>query len=359
MFRRWWKSLSFYWQIYLFMVIAFGGIITFVEAVAEPFFLAIIVERSQVSEEVGEIILWIGSVFIPTLILGFVVTHLVMRKMGTMVTTAKRLSTGDLSARIPLSGNSGDVFFQLSEVFNEMAQSLHRLVDQEKRLLADISHELRSPLTRMGIATELLALKKELQEIEKVAAILDTEISQMNFLVGQLLEHARDRLVHQGDFSAVNLSDMAADVVDSHSLSASTKNIEINTSITPGIYIWGHPMRLRTIFDNILTNAEFYTPSGTSVSIHLARYADHVSITIRDSGPGVPDDKLEDIFRAFYRIDESRARTSGGVGLGLALAHDAALAMGGDIIARNCQPGLEITVTLPPFSSVDQPRSPP
>lgn len=111
--------------------------------------------------------------------------------------------------------------------------------------------------------------------------------------------------------------------------------------------MWGDPVHLRTIIDNVLTNALFYSPAGGRVEVEVARDANHARITIRDAGPGVPDRHLADIFRAFFRVDASRARGSGGVGLGLALAQDAAVALGGAIAARNAYPGLEVHARLP------------
>jgi two-component system sensor histidine kinase CpxA len=353
MIRRWWHSLGFHWQVYLFMVLTFGGIIAFVEGIADPFVSTLLDEKAQIYGEVGEVILWIISIFVPTLAIGFATTHLVMRKMNAMVRMAKRLSQGDLTARIQSPKNRNDAFNDLSVVFNDMAQSLQELVNHEKRLLADISHELRSPLTRMSLATALLPLKNGPDEIEKTAAILDGEIAHMTSLVGMLLEHARGRLVNHEDFSAVNLSDLTADAADAYDLQASAKDIRITRQILPGIGVRSHPLRLRMIIDGILANAEFYAPPDTEIEVRVGRRAKEAFVSIRDHGPGVPDEHLQDIFKAFFRVDESRARSSGGVGLGLALAHDAAVAMGGDIVAVNRDPGLEVIVTLPQISSGD------
>ena len=105
--------------------------------------------------------------------------------------------------------------------------------------------------------------------------------------------------------------------------------------------------RLRTIFGNILDNAVFYSPAQGIVTVSVSSDEKNVHIAIRDHGPGVPDEKLREIFRAFYRVDESRARASGGAGLGLALAQAEAVRMGGGITAQNARPGLLVTVTLP------------
>ncbi|MCD8352260.1 MAG: ATP-binding protein [Planctomycetaceae bacterium] len=347
MLRRWWRSLGFYWQVYLVMVISFGGIITLVEGVAEPLVLTLLEERFQMDMETSEIILWIVSVLIPTLVLGFIITHMVVRKMTTMVKLAKRLSSGDLAARIHVTGNEKDVFRQLAEVFNEMADSLERLLSHEKRLIADISHELRSPLTRMSLATALLPSKRKPEEFEAMVKVLDDEINQMSALVGTLLQQGRDRLKNRQEYSRIVLADFIQEIADASDCGAAGEGTIINIDCTPNILVLGHAVGLRIIIQNILANALFYSSPKSHVDITIVQDGDRVVITVRDRGTGVPDHHLHDIFKPFFRVDESRARTSGGAGLGLALAQDAAVAMGGTIEARNATPGLEVVVSLP------------
>ncbi|MDR1536273.1 MAG: sensor histidine kinase [Planctomycetota bacterium] len=118
--------------------------------------------------------------------------------------------------------------------------------------------------------------------------------------------------------------------------------------IEPGLAVRGRPARIRLILDNILANALFHSPGDGVVRLALRRDGDRILLSVRDHGPGVPERHLRDIFRAFFRVDRSRAGSGGGVGLGLALVRDAAVAMGGSVEARNAGPGLEIIVSLPP-----------
>lgn len=347
MLRRWWRSLGFYWQVYIAMVVSFGGIIMLVEGVAEPLVLQLLVERFRTDHRTSEIILWIVGVLVPTLAIGFIVTHIVTRKMAVMVKLATRLTSGDFSARINSTGNSRDVFNRMAGVFNEMAGSIERLLSHEKRLLADISHELRSPLTRMGIATALLPLKQQTGQLDKAVAVLENELTQMNTLVAVLLEQGRDRLKSQSEYRQLSLSALTKEILDAHSLVADRKDVVFAADIDPDAGVWGHPLRLRMVMDNIFSNAVFYAPQSSTIDIRVWQTNEWVFLIVRDRGPGVPDKHLMDIFQPFFRVDKSRARTSGGVGLGLALARDAAIAIGGDINAENTDPGLQVTVTLP------------
>lgn len=347
MFRRWWRSLGFYWQIYLLMVLVFGGIIMFVEGIAEPFVQLLIDEKLHLDAQTSEIILWVVSVLLPTLAVGLIITHLVVHRMTSMVDMAKRLSCGDFAARIEATGNEKDVFNQLAGVFNGMADSLERLIAHEKRLLADISHELRSPLTRMSVATALLPAKRESGELNAMVKVLDDEISQMNALVGMLLQQGRDRLKDRREYSRIALAELAGEVVGAHALVAADGGKSIRFEVVREAAVLGHPVGLRMIVENIVSNALFYSPAGGRVEVRIDQDGECAFLSVRDRGPGVPEQHVRNIFKAFFRVDQSRSRASGGTGLGLTLAHDAAVAMGGDIEARNASPGLEVIVSLP------------
>ena len=347
MIRRWWRSLGFFWQVYLFMVATFGAIISFVEGVVEPLALDSVRAVLGTGTAGSETAMWAISVLLPTLPLGYAVTRMVMRKLDNTVKMAERLSRGDLGARIAAEGQDRDVFNKLASAFNNMADSLERLLSHEKRLLADISHELRSPLTRMGVATALLPMKRDAGDFDATIQVLEHEIEQMNGLVGLLLEQGRERLRLHSDLEAVDLTALAHEVAEAFAMITADEGKNLAVGIAPGVVVWGQPLRIRMILENIVSNALFYSPEGGTVDLRVMHDSDYAFVSVRDRGPGVPDKYLQDIFTAFFRVDQSRARTSGGVGLGLALAKDAAVAMGGDIEAVNAGPGLKVTVTLP------------
>ncbi len=351
MIRRRWRSLGFYWQVYIFLVVSFGGVILFVEGVVEPYCIEVWYpdehDEFDDEEEVDEILVWLAASIILPLAFCLFPTRMAMRHMTGMVEMAKRLEKGDLSARMETDGNKNDVFNQMARVFNEMAAAIEALLVHERGLLADISHELRSPLARMSVAAELLPMKTDPDGIRATAALLEGEIRWMSDLVGTLLTQARGRLEDGSGHSRVDFSDLVGHSVEVSSLVAADRGLRIDARIEPGIAVSGRPVHLRMMVDNILGNALFYSPPGSAVSVRLEREGDCARLVIRDQGAGVPEKHLRDIFRAFFRVDTSRSRASGGVGLGLALANDAAVSMGGTMTARNAGPGLEMTVTLP------------
>ncbi len=342
--RQRWETLGFYWQVYLFMAFSFGCVITLVEVVLEPVAESALAGRVQIGSGWGEVFLWALSTLLPSLLMGSIMTRMVRKKLDRMDAATRRLASGDLGARAPESGGANDVFGRLAVSFNEMAETLERLVANEKRLLADISHELRSPLTRMGLAVALLAKK---WGGDKNLAVLETEVENMGELVRILLKQGRERILDHGQRQALDLSALVRDIVDSNTPLIENAGKTVRADIEPGLSVWGAPARFRQVLENVLANAVFYGPDGTAIDVRAVRSNGKISVAVRDYGPGVPDKHLQDIFRAFFRIDESRARNSGGAGLGLALAKEAALAMGGDIVARNAGPGLEVTLSLP------------
>ncbi|MCC8189617.1 MAG: HAMP domain-containing histidine kinase [Planctomycetes bacterium] len=351
--RRWWESLNFFWQVYLFMIAYFGGLITVIEGVVEPAANHLLADFFTRYPVLGEAIMWTVGTMIPTLLIGWIVTRLVVRKLDSLETATRRLAAGELTARMSEAGDDRDVFNRLSRNFNTMAESLEKLVVNEKRLLADISHELRSPLTRMNIATALLPKKRSEAGFDALVRNLESEIGQMSGLVETLLEQGRDRLTAQTAMETVDLSMLTEEMLDGYRTLARENGRSITARVEPGLRVSASPVRLRMILENILNNAMLYAPPGTAIDVRAWQEDATVKIAIRDYGPGIPHEHLGKIFRAFFRVDDSRDRRSGGVGLGLTLARESALLLGGTIEARNVTPGLEMTLILPRPGSGD------
>lgn len=344
---RKWNSLGFYWQIYLFLIAAIGGVITLVEGMLEPaaaYFLTGLYADSPV---LCESLLWMLGTVVPCLLVGLFITKMVMAKLEGLESATRNLSRGDLGVRMDEAGHKQDVFTRLAKNFNVMANSLERLVVNEKRLLADISHELRSPLTRMNLGIALLQQKRYQEDLEMSVKTLESETGQMADLVKMLLEQGRRRLLDQGNRIRIDVTELIGELVDCFQLAGEAENKPIAAKIEPGLAVNGNPMRMRMIVENILTNAMFYSPGGISIDVHARKEGKKIHFSVRDYGPGVPSQHLDDIFRAFFRVDDSRARNSGGVGLGLSLVKEAVLQMGGNVSATNAEPGLAVSLTLP------------
>lgn len=254
-----------------------------------------------------------------------------------------RFGQGDLTARAP--SNRRDELGQLARTFNQMADRIQTLLAAERRLLLDISHELRSPLARLSVAVELARSKPSdgvmLDRIEK-------EAERLGSLVTELLQVTRV----EGDPSKrrtepVRLDELIEEIAGDTLIEASAKHCGINLNSMEPISLAGDPELLRRAIENVVRNAIRYAPEGTTVDIDLRATGDLAQICVRDHGPGVPEKALPRIFDAFYRVEEDRDRASGGVGLGLAIAKRAVELHHGKLYARNASPGLLVAIELP------------
>ncbi|HVO98308.1 MAG TPA: ATP-binding protein [Bryobacteraceae bacterium] len=257
--------------------------------------------------------------------------------------TVDRFGRGDLSARV--RSKRRDEIGNLARAFDEMAERMETLLTAERRLLQDISHELRTPLARLSFAVEL---SRTAQDREAATARLKKEVARLTDLVGALLQVTRA----EGDPSSRNLTDLPLDdflreVVDDCSVEAEAHGCSLQLEAPQSLHFRGDRELLRRAVENIVRNAIRYAPEGTPVEVKLATDHDDAEITVRDYGPGVPAAELPKIFKPFFRVDESRDSSTGGVGLGLAIAHRAVTVHHGTMTAKNAEPGLLVQIELP------------
>jgi two-component system sensor histidine kinase CpxA len=258
-----------------------------------------------------------------------------------------RLKAGDLGARAGFA-NRKDEIGDVVRDFDVMADRIQSLVQGQKQLLSDISHELRSPLARLGVALEL-ARRTAGPRAEGHLARIDTEAGRMNDLIGRLLALGRDE---QAESSArmvtFDLVDIVRQVAEDAQYEAGRAGRRVELSGEPHAPVYGDPVLAAGAIDNVVRNAIRYTSPDSPVQIRIASSAKSAQVVVRDHGPGVPDTELDRIFLPFYRMDASRDRGSGGIGLGLSIARRSVAVMGGAISAANADGGgLQVTISLP------------
>jgi signal transduction histidine kinase len=267
--------------------------------------------------------------------------------LRVLASTVDRFGRGDLSARV--HSRRRDEIGNLARAFDDMAERMETLLTAERRLLQDISHELRTPLARLSFAAEL---SRTAEDRNAATARLKKEIARLTDLVGALLQVTRA----EGDPSSRNLIDMPLDdflreVVDDCAVEAEARGCRVELEAPQSLHFRGDRELLRRALENIVRNAIRYAPEGTPIQVKLATGHDDAEISIRDYGPGVPATELPKIFKPFFRVDESRDSSTGGVGLGLAIAHRAVTVHHGTMTARNAEPGLLVQIELPLHSS--------
>jgi len=275
-------------------------------------------------------------------------------------TATREFASGNLNARVgPTMGTRRDELVSLAADFDEMAEKIQLLINGQRRLLGDISHELRSPLARLNVALEL-ARQRSGVEASSALERIQREAEILNEMIGQLLSLTRlESGAEEIQKVELDLGLLIGEVVKDADFEARARNRSVKFT-TPGkVVIEGIPNLIRRAIENVVRNAVHYTREGTEVEIKLFTDSEatpgkadrpedqHAVIVVRDHGPGVPDAALSEIFRPFYRVDEARDREAGGVGLGLAIAERAVRLHGGSVKAANADGGgLEVTITL-------------
>jgi two-component system sensor histidine kinase CpxA len=282
-------------------------------------------------------------------VLSFALARYLARPVGVLRETTRRFGVGDLGARVGgRAVRRRDEIGALARDFDAMAERIEALVGSQRRLLRDVSHELRSPLARLRVALELARDRagegagEPLDRIEHEAARLDD-------LIGQLLLLERLEIGEPDvEAAAFDLSQLLGEVVDDASFEAAPAGRDVLFEECPPVQTQGYPSLMRSALDNVIRNAIRHAPEGTSIEVALAAVDGGATVTVRDHGSGVPDEHLETLFEPFSRVADARERTTGGAGLGLAITRRAIEIHGGSVEARNHpEGGLEIAIHLP------------
>ncbi len=269
-------------------------------------------------------------------------------------TATRSLAEGNLSARVsPAIGKRRDELATLAADFDLMAERIESLLKSQRRLLGDISHELRSPLARLSVALEL-ARQRAGADAEGALDRIEREAESLNEMIAQLLTITRlEAGASQMRLTKVDLERLVREVSDDADFEAQSANrvVRIN-DCAPGALVMGDEKLLRSAVENVVRNAVRHTAKGTEVEVnlHCERNGDepHAEISVRDHGRGVPEGELTEIFRPFYRVEEARDRLTGGAGLGLAITARAISLHGGTVTAMNAPGGgLVVNMRIP------------
>jgi two-component system sensor histidine kinase CpxA len=287
----------------------------------------------------------------------FILVLLLVRPIGRLRIAARALANGELATRVAKPDGEerifgGDEIQGLVHDFNYMAEQLERLVGAQKILVRDVSHELRSPLARLSVALEL-AREEAPSSMQEHLQRIDREAGRLNLLIGQLLRlssiESTNASSHLDKFT---LHGLVEELLPDAEYEAQQRCCKIQVLEHSDCTVQGNHELIYRAIENIVRNAIRYTRQDTVVELKI-RCGERaglrmVTLDVADSGPGIPETELENVFRPFYRVDAARQQDTGGFGVGLAIADRAVRLHHGELRARNRpEGGLTISLSLP------------
>ncbi|MES2682986.1 MAG: HAMP domain-containing sensor histidine kinase [Pseudomonadota bacterium] len=278
--------------------------------------------------------------------LGFVLARSLTAPIAAIQHATRQMADGDLSARADGTTTARrDELGALARDFNHMAARTETLVNQQRTVLQDVSHELRSPLARLHLLLELArpgGSDSSQHQLDRAAK----EVGRLDALIGEVLNLSRLESVLPGmAMLSLPVDALLHAVVEEQALDAEARRIELQVETSSALRINADAALMQRALGNVLANAIKFSAEGSMVSLRAALSGSEVLLSVRDQGPGVPPAQLEKLFQPFYRGDNaSRAE---GHGLGLAIAQRIVLAHGGRIEAINIPgSGLQVTISL-------------
>jgi two-component system, OmpR family, sensor histidine kinase CpxA len=287
----------------------------------------------------------------------FALVLLFTQPVAQLRKAARELATGKLDARVKVPSSqsrvfAGDEFTAMMHDFNHMAERLESLVDAQRLLLRDVSHELRSPLARLSVALEL-AREDAGPEMTSNLDRIERETEKLNLLIGQLLTlSSMEALEREKNFKPVSLNQLIERMVPDAQFEAKQRQCSVVFHADVECTVSGNEELLYRAFENVVRNAIRYTESGTEVEISLSAAnstgGQNVMVSVSDRGPGIPPDQLKAVFHPFRRVDSARSPDTGGFGVGLAIADRAVRLHHGEVVASAREGGgAVIRMTLP------------
>jgi signal transduction histidine kinase len=279
----------------------------------------------------------------------------IARPLSRLAGAARAFGEGKLDTRAALARS--DEIGELASTFDEMADRIGALLRAEKELIANVSHELRTPLTRIRVALDIAA-EGDAETAREMLADITSDLGELERLVGDVLTAARLDL---GEASAGGIPPLRRETVSVQALvdhaaarfRAAHPDRALAVTLGDDLpAVEGDPVLLRRVVDNLLENAHKYSPrAGDEVALSAEAGAGEVRVEVRDHGIGIAPEHLAHVFRPFYRVDRSRTRATGGLGLGLALARRIVEAHGGSIaLESRVDEGTQARVVLPSVS---------
>lgn len=272
------------------------------------------------------------------------------KPLRRLQTTVRRLEKGDFdtSALAPHARRKDEIGELTADVVN-MAASVDDLLKSHEQLIRDVSHELRSPLTRLQIALGIARKKDGNNDLEREFDRIERAANQVESLVADMLDLSR--LQQERNHSLQRQPELLASCIDdwvaNAELELADKSLTLHQTLADDLNANWDWLLMERVFDNLLRNAIRYSPEHGNLWLTTQLDGTFAEITLQDQGPGVPDDELQRIFEPFVQVDQARTPHNAGYGIGLAMVQRIIELHNGQVFASNCQPGLKVTLRLP------------
>lgn len=284
-------------------------------------------------------------------LISFALARYIARPLQRMREAGSALGGGDLGARLPRRlTRRRDEIGGLARDFNRMAERLSGVIGSQRQLLRDVSHELRSPLTRIQMALSLAERDADSRYLDRIRI----EGERLDALIGEILAYARLQHADALETHSFDLAECLADIVADAELEGRPRGVSVDLDAPDRLMIRGDRQALHRAIENVVRNAVRHSPGGERVAVRLERNEGQIDLSVTDQGSGVPAGDLERIFEPFVRLSPERSETGTGGGIGLAIARAAVERHGGRIAADNADSGgLIVTLSLPAAESRD------
>ena len=291
--------------------------------------LEFLVPKEMVStSSVRLFVLWTTLPSIVLIIIALIFLKNQTRPLVKLAKAAERFGKGNYVNDFRPSGSAE--IRKAAYEFDRMAKRINRHLNQRSEMLSGISHDLRTPLTRLKLQLAML------NQIE-VSKNMSKDIDEMEKMLNDYLQFAKNQVIEKTE--SINLSDL----IDQIKINFNNNNLDINNEQT--IFLNGRPSAIKRSFENIIQNGLTY---GKKVLIQTQKTSNRAIITFEDDGPGIPDDQYKNVFKPFFRLDKSRSLNNSGVGLGLAIVEDIINSHGGSIqLGKSRFDGLLVKISLP------------
>jgi len=304
---------------------------------------------AQAAGRTGGRLILLLSMLVVSVGMAYFLARFIVLPVRHLRQAGQRVAAGDLSVRVAHTvGDRQDDIAMLAHDFDAMTDRIDRLLSAQRRLMRDVSHELRSPLARLqalqSVARQRITSEDQIRIIDR----MDAESERLNALIERILDFARLDAQQEIQRQFTDLADLVRTMIDDVHVEVGDDDILVRQTGPERLTLEVDAALLHSAIENIIRNAVRFTPEGTVVQVFLRERPAVIEIVVEDEGPGVPEEALSQLFDPFYQVDESRPHGDGGSGVGLAIARRAVQLHGGSIRAENRETrGLRVTIRIP------------